>query len=678
MVHGSYGDGRDSNVSHLAFSWTAPLLRRHDQAHIAALLRPVTVIREFNRLAAEVDNAQQKAYDGVHDAYYRLQLKDGKDENLLRWVTQVYGQVRSVMVTARTRLLYICQLTRCSVRPRVLDARFKAFKHPSNETSVIYEKKRQQAGRLDSQRSRQSGLASDDGALLRVKHSADSPPPSSNQSWSSATGDVIAGFAADPDAPGQRRPRQLEFIAAAVSIGLSIYNLAETQALKARVFSLEENQAMLSHVINEQRHATVQLQQEVTEVVDRLRDEVSIANHLQRELHHSEILFVVKNAADAIDSWAADLLDTLLYKKVSPRFFGDDALVQASNRLDARAHARGMSIGYRSLLEILHAPVSYIMDHDVLHLLIHLPVVDARSFSLYKFHQAPLWLSNGRTVRITTNAEYLALDPAMSLVKEFSAQDLAQCARTGRAFICPPQIWEKSTDSSCLASAYAGSRDLLSVCRFEAYHRRLEEVLRVAPDEVIITAPANGSVTALVRCPGQGGQAAKDRAIQVHRQQRIKVPPHCVLTTPHYVLRTALTLHLEETYEVRSVDHLNDALIASLEKEAYERDGERLMPRFVPDSLQAPPTIQTVHWHVSTVVYMVVGLAAVVFTIFLVCSLIKARKVRKEKKIKKAASHAAAIAAAAVEASGSRGRRSRRDFVSQSAVFDGQSASIAE
>ena len=370
----------------------------------------------------------------------------------------------------------------------------------------------------------------------------------------------------------RRKKRQLGF----VTLGLTLYNSAQTVKLSNEVFSLEANQ---QHIV-----ATVDAQ---TTAIKANSENVHLLHRLIQGLTHWKNTFESKqwlnvltvNFRDYVlilNNWSSSLASTLISGTIAPRFYDSYAVAVALQELSERAKPRGLIPVVSNLPDVLRQDVSYVAKNGIIRLLIHIPLKRLNALTLFHYVPSPMVMDSGRVVIVKTGS-FLAVNQAMTEFTVKTSEELNSCKRFRSVFLCDNAITNTDLDSHCLPVLFRGRSDLAhTVCQFEEINPDKPVLSQLTTSRVSIYSPRHSPATILISCIGRDSTSAQ----LGDGQHEVSVPDNCLLTTGDQTFRPSRVADIQVSFHVRSLTQFNESvlLINDQPKESLEMESLRQLP----------------------------------------------------------------------------------------------------
>ena len=350
-----------------------------------------------------------------------------------------------------------------------------------------------------------------------------------------------------------RKKRQLLGALALVNAGLSIFTLSEVEKLKTNIYGNTKDLKFLHRRIAADEGAIASNKAKISEVTDHLYRMEDWIDEADREIGVASMLTNLHVVLDNLQNYAKALIEVLLHKQVSPRFFNLMALKKALDNLKRDAEHQSLEPVYENLNELLQADVSFLVQDDELILLLHVPLSDSKQYTMYRLLDSPIRLPSGKVIRVYPRTRYLAVNADRDGFQELTEEDLRSCKMIGGRYACKAGVIAKNGYSGCLSGLFSNSESTIrAFCHFELTEEHRETVVQVKENIVQIMTPTNQSVQIVLTC-----QNGSSLPITVHEIMTITVPTRCLLTTPNFKFEGEQVQHIGSSFISRKLAGFN-------------------------------------------------------------------------------------------------------------------------
>ena len=209
------------------------------------------------------------------------------------------------------------------------------------------------------------------------------------------------------------------------------------------------------------------------------------------------------------------------------------ALKNGVTELQKQGLKHGRSLGIRSLFDLTHMAVSYLVDFikRKLYLILHTPLVITNDYMiLYEYRGSPVLLQNDTNLYIEVEVEnqFLALTTDNLLYNEWTDASLKECQKIQKVYFCPGTVQYKRTRRSCLTGLYDGKSEMVQeLCPLTITSQISRATqLNTSTYMLIETEPSE----LLIDC-----EEKKER-FQIQGTYLLNLDPGCVASTPKLVV----------------------------------------------------------------------------------------------------------------------------------------------
>ena len=157
-------------------------------------------------------------------------------------------------------------------------------------------------------------------------------------------------------------------------------------------------------------------------------------------------------------------IQALMEHRLSPLLIEPAKLEKAYQRLNKEARNQGLTTLNENTGFLFQTPVSTIRGEGQLYAIAHIPLYNGKTLHLYRYIQAPFFLSNETNVvvEIESHAQYLAVDNHHLLAKEMTSDIIGRCEKFASLYHCRDlNLLTKDVRSLCLYNLYSQSVDRL-------------------------------------------------------------------------------------------------------------------------------------------------------------------------------------------------------------------------
>lgn len=293
------------------------------------------------------------------------------------------------------------------------------------------------------------------------------------------------------------------------------------------------------------------------------------------------------------------------------------------NNLDNSLDPLGLKLATSDIEAIFASPMSYIMFSNLtVRAMIHIPAYRPEDLlDLYEYVPVPFHLDDGHFLKLTPEAEFLAISSDTQTFQELTSRDLTLCRDLGR----PPIVYCQHSNTlirrghpSCLYSMYDRDEDnIRKECPISVQEKR-DSIVQLSSTDVLLYQHKEAKVT-FTCALGEGPDEAE--TFQGFRLFHLK--PGCKVETPNYLLTGSTEIYINSRFSVeeRSIDLDRLGLeevayhIPTLKSLSMVGSSEHLTIKNVPALYANEHT-----WHLSLGIGVgLMCILIIVGTIFLVC-----------------------------------------------------------
>lgn len=329
-----------------------------------------------------------------------------------------------------------------------------------------------------------------------------------------------------------RKKRQLGAVIGAIAAGTSVYNLYETNQLKKQLSVEDRRVRLVAAGVLSATFAINTIDSHTRELKDATEKLASQVAEDGLKVVLLEVAAYISTVAISLTNWARTVNEILILKKLAPRFFDVKHLQDSLRYIEEEAGKRGFTAVSIAVNDLAADPVSFVAEEGVVYLMLHVPLARNDPLLLYKLVDTPFLLADGRTVRIDSKYDYLAVNSAQTEYSELLVEELSSCPKRDDFYLCPFGVTKKNLLSSCLGAVFAGNtRHIKTACRFSQEDYSQESVTQVATNKVLIFSPPGTFTTVTTTCK----TIVSRRHVKGHSV--VTVPNSCTLSTINFVFR---------------------------------------------------------------------------------------------------------------------------------------------
>ena len=309
-----------------------------------------------------------------------------------------------------------------------------------------------------------------------------------------------------------------------VGTGTTDHAIEVMQDHEARLTILESRVKSAEHLL---RHTYSKIQQQT-------------AQNLMQQLVY-ERSFMEQQARRIMDA-----LEALFHHRLAPQLVDNQLLANTIHRLDARAHAIGLTMVTNRPEFAFQYDVSHLLFRNgTLHVYLHCPLVPEGSYlELYEFIPVPLPLLNG-SVYILPNPEekFLALSRDETVFRTLTREEIDDCHKIMDVTYCPrSNLMQKNYHPNCLMSLYqTRMEDAAKHCPVMV-HPQKDYAVAINASAFMLYQGTSGPVTR--RC----GKTIT--TVQLKGTHMVAAPPGCTISSRTFTYEGTITLEESDAINV--------------------------------------------------------------------------------------------------------------------------------
>ena len=554
------------------FLWRGTMHQQRDRAHLGTKLSLDTSIRSYHKLRKAFLHAEEQSKKEVEK---RRKAHRSSEINALGGVytyEQLNNILRASLARVYDRVSFVCHVTNCRTPIDPID--------PPYDTATV------------------------------------------EQNHIKLSGGTASAF------PTREKRQLFGAVLGGVALGLSIYNQVEITQLQEDVFTLQKNQDKIFAVLEDHQAAIERNRETLIKLVNFIHDQGEWMRATANRMSLDEFFALFNAFVTEQTDWLDQLERVLFDKKPSPRFFHQRIINEAIHKLGEAAEKKDLELAYTHFNEILDSPLSFIVKDSLIYIMVHIPLVDKKSYSLYSLIDAPVRVPTGQTARLTERRRMLATDRGNSEFITMTEEEFSQCELYQGRYCCMLGVTSKTADSSCVGAIFMHSTMAPHICDFHFTTESSESVTQVAADAVIVTASSyKSTVVTRLNCFSTAGRSTSEESV-VRGAARVRVPAGCVLSTENFAFRPAVYSGLHEDFAVRPL--YEPALLDVLQSTSLQAQ----LPTLNVTEEDLPPLPELPHLdhitrHVGLLQSAVVIVGALLFCLFVLVVLIYICKKRR-------------------------------------------------
>ena len=339
----------------------------------------------------------------------------------------------------------------------------------------------------------------------------------------------------------------------AFDLGLSVYTFAETKMLAREVSDVVSNQKHIAITVNQNRDAILQEQKNQDLIHKHVNMIHNVTNGVIAQQWLTELVTLTRLELQEIDAFANGVIDMLINRKLSPRFYEPQHLQQSYVDLKNKAQDHDLAPVLTSISALMEAPLSYVMVDDHLVVMAHVYLARRERFTLYRYLNLPIHLDDGYLATVDTNGkEFFAINSAHTEYLVLSSQEVESCKKEARILLCDFGLTHRVSSKHCLLSLFYGDPD--EVQKGCVFRETQQSALTTAlgPSTVHVMARDQQHTSVSLNCKDQ------KRRIEIVTSEKIfNVSDDCVLTTTNSIFRPSRRFDLEAGYTTTPLPKFN-------------------------------------------------------------------------------------------------------------------------
>ena len=432
----------------------------------------------------------------------------------------------------------------------------------------------------------------------------------------------------------KRHKRFIGALLSGISVGLSLYTLEEVQRLRASMVTTGELKVISSKVIEMAQVVTrntrsVQKLEKAMQQLIKLDEKMGKRVHFEAAFyrHNSLVHDYAAELTRGIDSTTQIILD----RKLPPSLFDRDSLSEALQSISNQARKVKMELISVGLNDVFQEEITYESKAGSIEIIIHLPLRNIATFSIYFYPSQILPVRNTSLVASLDEEEdrVLAISDKRTEAVTFSHVDLQACLKRHNTYLCPGHaILHKQASKTCLGAIYTNyPKGISTYCNFKLSAPIDESVLQIS--ETVIRLWTSKPITVELTCENSSTH------LQVCGDKEIILKYGCELITPNTVyklpkLYTVASkfelrpLHVESSYIFEDFDASEyETLMATVPVEANQGIDVRSLTRRLREARK-----NTLHTSSSVVTLFILSLVTVLVLVVLYKVVIRRRERR--------------------------------------------------
>lgn len=367
----------------------------------------------------------------------------------------------------------------------------------------------------------------------------------------------------DYSLPTEREKRQALEIIGSLSIGLSIYNLVQVKELQNRVDTLENENAHIVAVLENDHLILNALSQAVVTLNKSMIVYADELTKIQDQVHFLNVHTLIQNEVNILSQEFGLIFDGLVelaHGKLSPNLIDKSKITSAFRTLEQRAKEKNYNLLHPEVSSIFKSQISYVADPKtkIINVIIHIPLFKNSRMAVYEHISTPILFNNSMNAPLmfvsSPSGPFLAIDELNPKKgAEISATQLAGCnvevSALGSIFLCQNSlIVSNNVEFSCLGTLFSGNYDeklLTSLCDVKL--RDVSEYwTQVDSNNFMLYSKEPTKLTKI--CPTSTPGKLQSNISMVQHLQILTVEPGCTAFTNLYTLYGATEITLDSNF----------------------------------------------------------------------------------------------------------------------------------
>ena len=236
--------------------------------------------------------------------------------------------------------------------------------------------------------------------------------------------------------------------------------------------------------------------------------------------------------------------------------------------------ADGRTLGVRSMLDLNHLEVSYLIDFskELVYTITHVPLVRASDYlTLYEYVGSPIQVKKEKEVYAEINVSgYLAIAKDNSQYQEWTEESLKKCQKFGKVYYCPDNVRYMRARTSCLTALYDGNSKIAhQLCPMNLVNQ-ISTAVQLNESSYLITETQRQSLVVLC--------GNKKRKYPIQGTITLRMARACVASTSNLVIQHP-AMEAEVTVDSRMITTPLDftEMIEEAETEDFLKTAEEMI-----------------------------------------------------------------------------------------------------
>ena len=374
-------------------------------------------------------------------------------------------------------------------------------------------------------------------------------------------------------------------IAAVGAIGLSLFNIANTVALKNELMEQRGKINQISANLYQAELNTFENSKQIQDIrmqFDLIKNYTSEADAKQKGLFLIETFHsYIANTRE----FCGGLVGMMMRQEIHPRFFDYEHISKALGLITKKAAEVGLIPIYKDVAGIITEKMSYVADEGRVVFMIHVSMRHENLFQVYKYIPTPFTLSGNRSVVPKVEKSVLAVKDEMNEFLILSETEIKECPKMHGIYLCKHMVTRKNIHHSCLGALFKAQTQFAAHhCEFKKHNDYSEFVTQISEEKILVIIPNGHSVTGFVSCEGDDSQ---QQMIILKGRTVVNVKLGCVFTTPAHIFRSVQHHEIIEGFTTRPLGDMS-LDIGNLKIWNDEPYANVLTPTFSPHLMAKP------------------------------------------------------------------------------------------
>jgi len=279
--------------------------------------------------------------------------------------------------------------------------------------------------------------------------------------------DAISSTFVDPNEQNPRQKRQMELLGV-FSIGVSLYNTYEIYQLHSELSDLKSGMELIAHSILEEDLALKDLENSVGHLNKTCFILTQALFRQENKLNHlaafDEMSILTTEHNTQMNRWGEGMTN-LLHGQLSPLLVKNKAMMVVFKELKGKIEDKGFKMLRENPSDVYKEDISYLVQGTVVHIYVHIPIIEREPLSLYEHINVPFFAdNNGALVTLEDESNILAIDETTKNGRVLTSSELAGCKKQphheGNIYLCgAANLVNTNVLRTCLGLLFSGSQD---------------------------------------------------------------------------------------------------------------------------------------------------------------------------------------------------------------------------